>query len=111
MTENNQWQYEVVSDTAENTQPAPAPKASVAGKIMGIISMVLGITGIATCWCYGAGFIYAIAGIVMGVIAGKKGEAKFSRIGKITSVLGIIFSVLFIVGIIILAIIAALSEM
>lgn len=104
MSENNySYEYEPVS-----AEPA-APKTSVAGKVLGIIGMVLGISGIAFAWAYGAGIAYAIPGIILSIMAKKKGETKFSKIGTITSVIGIIASVLFFVLVIILAVIGALA--
>ncbi len=104
MSENNySYEYEPVS-----AEPA-APRASVAGKIMGIIGMVLGISGIAFFWAYGAGLAYAVPGIILSVIAKKKGEARFSKIGMITSVIGIILCILYISFIIIMAVIAAIA--
>lgn len=44
------------------------------GKGLGIASMVIGIIGLCTGWCYGLGTILGIVGIVLAVISGNKSK-------------------------------------
>lgn len=91
MSENN-MQYEVVAE-APVEEAAPVKKSA---KIMGIIGMICGILGL--CTFYGGNILCPIAGLILSGIAKKGGEAKFSKVGKITSVLGLIFSILTCIG-------------
>lgn len=45
------------------------------GKVMAIISLVLGILGILTGWVWGIGCILGIAAVILGVISGNKSQA------------------------------------
>ncbi|MCI5656583.1 MAG: DUF4190 domain-containing protein [Candidatus Pseudoruminococcus sp.] len=44
------------------------------GKGMGIASMVLGIIGLCTGWCWGVGAILGIIGIVLAIMSGNKSK-------------------------------------
>lgn len=56
-------------------QPQPQyPAPEDPGKGMGIASMVLGIIGLCTGWCWGVGAVLGIVGIVLAVISGNKSK-------------------------------------
>ena len=100
MSENN-----FVYDAVEETAVAPVKKSA---KIMGIIGMICGIVGL--CSFYGGNIVCPIAGLVLSGIAKKGGETKFSKIGKITSILALIFAVLACVVLFIVGFIAGFAE-
>ena len=96
MSENNQYIYETVSDE-------PVAKVSTAGRVKGIIGMILGILSIAG--GVGANLLFPIAGLILSSMAAKDGETKFSKIGRITSILGLIVSIIgFIVWVVVVAV-------
>lgn len=78
----------------ENGVIQPSGRDFIVGKVMGIISMVLGITGLCFFWAFYIGPICSVPGLVLAIVSSKNGEKKFSRIGKITSLVGLILSVL-----------------
>ncbi|MBR6772159.1 MAG: hypothetical protein IKM29_02075 [Clostridia bacterium] len=86
MSENN-MQYEVVSEVPAETA-APVKKSA---RVMGIIGMVLGILSL--CSFYGGNIIFPIVGLILSSIAKKGGEVKFSKVGKITSVIALILAI------------------
>ena len=102
MSENN-YSYEYEPVAAEPAAPAVNP----AGKILGIIGMVLGITSICMCWGYFCGFACAVPGIILSVISKKKGEVKFSKIGLLLSIIG---TVLGFVSIVVYAVVIAIAS-
>ncbi|MBQ1954718.1 MAG: hypothetical protein II350_03155, partial [Clostridia bacterium] len=57
---------------------------------------VLGILSVAG--CSSANLLFPIAGIVLASMASKGGETKFSKIGKITSIIGLVCNILCIIG-------------
>ena len=88
MSENNygqQYQYQVASNE-------PVAPVSGVSRVKGIISMILGILSIVN-----ANFVFSIAGLILSSMAVKDGETRFSRIGRLTSVIGIIASVVAII--------------
>lgn len=75
----------------------PAIKPSVGGKVVGIISMVLGISALLSLFGFlvptfmiPGVLINAIPGLILSSIAKKKGERKFSKAGKITSLISVL---------------------
>lgn len=53
-------------------QQYPAPEDP--GRGMGIASMVLGIIGLCTGWCWGVGAVLGIVGIVLAIMSGNKSK-------------------------------------
>ena len=102
MSENN-FVYEAVEETAV----APVSKSS---KVMGIIGMICGILGLCCSMSGIIGIIYAIAGLVLSNIAKKGNEAKFSKIGKVLSVIALILSIIGIIVSVAFVVIATLWE-
>lgn len=104
------------------SQPEYIPTVEAAptsdpGKVFGIISLICGILGLLNACCYGTGLIYAIAGLILGNIGGKKSteagfENKLAKTGKTLSIIGLILSILAVVGFIIYyVVIVALASM
>ena len=90
------------------------------GKVMGIISLVLGILSLAMnlCCVSGLGFsvISGIAGIILGFVSAKKSDkagmepVKLAKIGKLLSIIGTILGALIVVVAIIVGIVAIASN-
>ena len=80
---------------AENSAP------SQAGKTQGIISMVCGLVSIFGSYSYGAGIVIAIVGLIMNKKSAEQGyQGTPLKVGKITSIIGLILSIIMtIVGI------------
>lgn len=56
-------------------QPQPQyPAPEDPGRGMGIASMVLGIIGLCTGWCWGVGAVLGIVGIVLAIMSGNKSK-------------------------------------
>ncbi len=117
MTENNNTQYE---QQPQYQQPQPqaqyevydaAPvEVSKGTRIKAIIGMALGIYSIVISWCFCVGIPFAVAGLILSIMGAKGGEAKFSKIGKITSIIGIIAGVVIGFIMIIFTIIASMAS-
>ena len=89
MTENNMNENILIEE--------PVNKPSVGGKVTGIISMVLGISALLSLFGFlvptfmiPGVLINAIPGLILSSIAKKKGERKFSKAGKITSLISVL---------------------
>ena len=89
----------------ENNVIEPVSKSA---KIMGIIGMICGIVGL--CSFYGGNIACPIAGLILSNIAKKRGEVKFSKIGKITSVVALILSILAVVVLVAVGFIVGMLE-
>ena len=60
-----------------------------------IAGMVFGIASIVLSWAYGAGLIPAIIGLILSSQCSKQGDqSAFTKTGKITSVSGLILSII-----------------
>lgn len=107
---NNQYNYDdnqyTNQYTPENNEVVPAKKT------MGILSLVMGILSL-VCSCCGGGLIWGILGIVFSSISVKNNEdaAGLVKGGKITSIIGIVVSVLAAIVLVILSVIGAFAEM
>ncbi len=87
---------------AENT---PAQGQS---KGKSIACMACGIASIVLAWSYGAGLIPAIVSLVLGGQCAKEGvQNTFTKVGKITGIIGLVMSIVLGVIMIILAAIGA----
>ena len=67
-----------------------------------IVSMALGIAGLALCWFYGVGLVLGIVAVVLSG-SGRDGSHRsegFCKAGKITGILAIVFGAIFLVLII-----------
>ena len=75
----------------------PSKGKAIAGMACGIASIVLS-------WLYGAGLIPAIIGLILSSQCSKQGDqSAFTKVGKITSNIGIILNI--VVGVILILII------
>ena len=85
-----------------------AENTSGAGKTQGIISMVCGLVSIFGSYSFGVGIIIAIVGLVMNK---KSAEAGYQgtplKVGKITSIIGLILSIIMLIVVIVVAAAAA----
>ena len=73
---------------AENTPVQAQPK----GK--SIACMAFGIASIVLAWCYGCGLVPAIVSLVLGAKCKKEGvQNTFTKVGKITGIIGLILSI------------------
>ena len=89
---------------AENT---PVQEQS---KGKSIACMVCGIASIVLCEVYGFGLIPAIVSLVLGAQCKKEGvQNTFTKVGKITGIIGLIMSIILGVIMIIVAVAAAAS--
>lgn len=61
---------------------------SIVSLVMGIISIVLGC-------CYGVGFLFAIPGLVCGIIAKRRGEGGLATAGIVCSIVGMVIAIAF----------------
>lgn len=79
-------------------QPQPQyPTPEDPGKGAGIASMILGIVGLCTGWCWGLGAILGIVGIVLAVISGNKSkQAGLNQSGL--AVAGLVCSIIAVVS-------------
>ncbi len=117
MTENNntpyeqQPQYQQPQSQAQYEVSAAEPVAVSKGtRIKAIIGMALGIYSIVISWSFGVGIPFAVAGLILSIMGAKGGEAKFSKIGKITSIIGLIASVVIGFIMIVVTIVAAMAS-
>lgn len=101
MTENNMNENILIEE--------PVNKPSVGGNVVGIISMVLGISALLSLFWFlvptvmiPGVLINAIPGLILSSIAMKKGERKFSKAGKITSLISVL---LFGIGIVLVIVV------
>ena len=79
---------------------APPPYSSsqqrAPSTALSLMSMIFGIAGLALACCYGAGFLFAIAGVIMGHVSRSKhqGGRGMSTAGLITGYAGIVISMI-----------------
>lgn len=57
-----------------------------------ITSLVLGIASILVCCCWGAGFIFAIPGLICAIIGNNRSKSGIGIAGLICSIVGIILN-------------------
>lgn len=89
---------------AENTP-------STGSKVKSIICMALGIYSIVVGWAWGNGIVFAIVSLVLGGQCKKEGvQNTFTKVGKITGIIGLIGSIIGLIVCIILAIISAAAN-
>ena len=70
------------------------PQKSQGGKGMGIASMVCGILSLTSSFSFIVGIILSIVGLILGIVAHKRRPSAFSRVGIITSSIGVGLTVL-----------------
>lgn len=76
----------VVEEPADNATPS----ISIAGLVMGIVSIVL------MCCC-GSGIIFAIPGLIMSIIGNKQTKTGVGTAGLVCSIVGIVLNILSII--------------
>ena len=73
-----------------------------------IACMACGIASIVLSWTYGCGLIPAIVSLVLGSQCAKEGvQNTFTKVGKITGIIGLILSIILGIVMIIIAALAA----
>ena len=83
--------------------PAPAKKRDVASLVLGIVSLVSSIEGLAISWYPFVGLIGGIIAIVTGAIAKKRNpQNKMAKAGLIMGIIATILGVLCIIAFIVL---------
>lgn len=99
---NNYYQDNTQQNNTQYSQPAysqtytpepskpQTPALAIVSLVMGILSIVLGC-------CYGIGIIFAIAGIIMAVIANKQTKTGVGIAGLVCSIIGAVFSVIMLI--------------
>lgn len=81
---------------AENTPVQGQSKAP------SIVCMATGIASIVLCYCWGLGIVAAIISFVFGGKCKNSGiQNGFTKVGKITSIIGLILSIIFTILIVI----------
>lgn len=88
------------------TEPTPPPAAAAPAQkspILSILSLIGGIVGVVLSFLAGAGFLFAVAGVVLGFIARKKEPhgATMALWGIITGFAGIVISIIVIIVVVI----------
>lgn len=81
-----------------------APGISIAGLVMGIISIVL------FCCC-GSGIIFAIAGLIMSISGNKQNKSGVGTAGLVCSIIGLVLNSLSLIYFIAMFAMGAMSEM
>ena len=67
------------------------------GKVMAIISLVVGILGILTGWAWGLGCILGVVAVILAIVSGNKSQAAgFSKSGL--AIAGLICGIVAILG-------------
>lgn len=86
----------------EYTQGYQQPKKKTPAMGLGVTGMVLGILGIVFCWFMFFGFVFSLVGLILSIVAKKKGCTGVATAGIVCSAIGLgiglIFSIIWIVG-------------
>ena len=93
---------------AEYNYENAAPEVGKSAKILGLIGMIVGIVGLVS--SFGGNIFFPIAGLILSSIAKKRGELQKSKIGKATSIIGLIIAILACIGWFILGIVVGILE-
>ena len=85
--QDNTVQYgaSVYSQSAVVEEEQKTPGLAIGALVMGIVSIVL------SCCC-GSGIIFAIAGLIMAIVANKKQKSGVGTAALICSIVGIVFN-------------------
>jgi len=62
---------------------------------LSIVSLVMGILSITLGCCYGIGFLFAIPGLVCGIIARRYEKSGLATAGIICSIIGMVLAIAF----------------
>lgn len=97
-TSDNTYTNTYTGNYQDNTQytqstyvePSAAENATPG---LAIASLVMGILAIVLSCCCGVGIIFAIAGIIMAIVANKQTKSGIGTAGLICSIVGAVFSV------------------
>jgi hypothetical protein len=64
--------------------------------VLSLLAMIFGIVGLAIACCYGAGFLFSVAGVVLGHLGLKRENARgMALTGVITGYVGVAGAILF----------------
>ena len=86
---NNYQDYTAEYQANPITDPAPAKENNT----LAVVSLVLGIIAIVS-GCCGSGFMFGIGGIICAVLANKQKKTGMATGGLITSIIGIVLSII-----------------
>ncbi len=83
--------------------PAPPPASPYSGgvqqkpsTVLSLLSMIFGIVGLVLVCCFGAGFLFSVAGIVLGHLGIRKEPARgMAMTGLVTGYIGTGLAILF----------------
>jgi thiol:disulfide interchange protein len=76
-------------------QPGQSDKGENNG--LAIVGLVMGIISIVLSCCYGSGVVFGIVGLICSIMANKKNKTGIGTAGLITSIIGIVISVLMLI--------------
>lgn len=101
MDGNNMNQVNDYTYAAEGTYEEPTTGGSNA---LAIIALICAILSLVCCFCYGAGVLPGIAGIICGALGKKKcPKAGMAKVAMIISIISVVLNV--IVGIVLIAVV------
>lgn len=86
------------------TEEQKTPGLAIGALVMGIVSIVL------SCCC-GSGIIFAIAGLIMAIVANKKQKSGVGTAALICSIVGIVFNAIMLIYYIVIYAAAFMAEM
>lgn len=98
--------YQNYTDKSETIPPyqdsfqQPQPQKGETNALA-IVGMVMGIISIVFSCCYGSGILFGIAGLICSIIANKQNKTGAGTAGLVTSIIGIVISVLVLIVVII----------
>jgi len=72
--------------------------AQTSPTVLSLLSMIFGIVGVAVSCCYGAGFLFSVAGVVLGHLGLKRESARgMALTGLITGYVGLAMVLIWII--------------
>jgi hypothetical protein len=84
--------------------PYPVGGTQSPPTVLSLLGMIFGIVGVALACCYGAGFLFSVAGIVLGHLGLKREQARgMALTGVITGYIGAAGAIIFWIVLVVLA--------
>ena len=104
--QDNTAQYgaSMYTQSAVVEEEQKTPGLAIGALVMGIVSIVL------SCCC-GSGIIFAIAGLIMAIVANKKQKSGVGTAALICSIVGIVFNAIMLIYYIVVYAAAVMAEM
>ena len=87
----NNYYQDYTQDFRE--QPVVQTTQTEEKNTLAIVSLILGIVSIVT-GCCGSGFLFGVGGIICAVFANKQNKTGMGKAGMITSIIGLVLSVI-----------------